>query len=268
MRQHNNLFGLDHRTIILTGGLGTMGVSLSKTLLMQGADIISADLSESPETEVWNPLLATATHTGGQIVYIQCDVTNEDSVAKAFEKAETAARHPIRGLVTLAGISGRCPAIDYPLSAFRKIIDVNVIGTFLCATAAARIFHRQMVSGSIVMFGSMSGTNVNRGVDTAAYNTSKSAVLQLARNLAAEWGNDGIHPAIRVNTVSPGYIIGPMTIPTLEQLQLKDLWEGGNMLGRLSTAEEHQSSVVFLLADGSSYVTGMDLRADGGHCAW
>ena len=111
--------------------------------------------------------------------------------------------------------------------------------------------------------------NHEQGVDTCAYNASKSGVLQLARSLASEWGNDGTHPPIRVNTVSPGYIVTPMTIPTFEALpELKEVWPAGNMLGRLSTVEEHQSSVVFLLADGSSYMTAADLRADAGHCAW
>jgi NAD(P)-dependent dehydrogenase (short-subunit alcohol dehydrogenase family) len=91
----------------------------------------------------------------------------------------------------------------------------------------------------------------------------------MARNLAAEWGNDGVHPPIRVNTISPGYIETPITIPTFNSVQgLKELWTGGNMLGRLSTVEEHQSSVLFLLGDGSSYMTASDLRADAGHCAW
>lgn len=60
-----------------------------------------------------------------------------------------------------------------------------------------------------------------------------------------------------------------VTIPTFEELpELQKTWPEGNMLGRMSTVGEHQSSVVFLLSDGSSYVTAMDLRADGGHCAW
>ena len=96
------------------------------------------------------------------MTYIACDVTNEESVAKTFAEAEAKSRFPIRGLVTCAGISGRCPAVDYPVSAFRKIMDINVTGTFLCATAAARIMHREEVSGSIVFFASMSGTNVNK----------------------------------------------------------------------------------------------------------
>lgn len=91
----------------------------------------------------------------------------------------------------------------------------------------------------------------------------------MARNLAAEWGNDGSHPPIRVNTLSPGYIETPITLPTVNSIPgLRDLWESGNMLGRLSTVEEHKASILFLLADGSSYVTGADLRADAGHCSW
>lgn len=129
--------------------------------------------------------------------------------------------------------------------------------------------HDQQVSGSIVMIASMSGTNVNKAVDTSAYNTSKSAALQLARSLAAEWGNDGGHAPIRVNTISPGYILTPITIPTFQEFpELQKIWPEGNMLGRMSTVEEHQSSVVFLLSDGSSYMTASDLRVDAGHCSW
>ncbi len=110
---------------------------------------------------------------------------------------------------------------------------------------------------------------MTQGVETAAYNSSKSAVLQLARNLASEWGSGSGHSPIRVNTISPGYILTPMTIPTFEALpELKTLWPEGNMLGRMSSVEEHQSSVVFLLADSSSYMTAADLRVDAGHCAW
>lgn len=72
-----------------------------------------------------------------------------------------------------------------------------------------------------------------------------------------------------MNTLSPGYILTPMTIPTFEEFpELQKIWPEGNMLGRMSTVEEHQSSVVFLLSDGSSYMTATDLRVDAGHCSW
>lgn len=76
-------------------------------------------------------------------------MTNEDSVTDAFAKVESNARYPLRGLVTLAGISGRSPAVEYPAAAFRKIMEVNVMGTFLCAQAAARVMQRQNVRGSM-----------------------------------------------------------------------------------------------------------------------
>ncbi|KAK5717235.1 hypothetical protein LTR15_009124 [Elasticomyces elasticus] len=270
----SDMFDLSSRTVVLTGGLGGLGTALTETLLLYGADVVSTDLADVPPADAWSydveaPLLRVAKQTGGRLAYISCNATSEQSVTETFERIEQDARHPIRGLVTLAGISGRSPAVDYERSAFQRIMDVNVTGTFLCAQAAARLMHKQMVAGSVVMFASMSATNVNKGVDTCAYNTSKSAVLQLARNLGAEWGNDGIHPPIRVNTISPGYIETPITMPTVNAIPgLRDLWEGGNMLGRLSTVHEHQASVLFLLADGSSYMTASDLRADAGHCAW
>lgn len=207
--------------------------------------------------------------SGRGLHYIACDVTSPESVYSAIEQASHVSPSPIRGLVTCAGISGRCPATSYLHDSFKHILDVNVTGTFLCAQAVARHMHERMISGSIILIASMSGTVANRGVETVAYNSSKAAVLQMARNLAAEWGNDGIHPPIRVNTVSPGYIQTPITMPTVNAIPgLKDLWEGGNMLGRLSEVKEHLSGIVYLLADGSSYVTGTDLRADAGHCSW
>jgi NAD(P)-dependent dehydrogenase (short-subunit alcohol dehydrogenase family) len=87
---------------------------------------------------------------------------DEASVDAAFEKADIESRFPLRGLVTCAGISGRSDAVDYPVDAFRRIIDVNLVGTFLCARAAARVFQKRMVRGSIVMLASMSGHVVNQ----------------------------------------------------------------------------------------------------------
>lgn len=80
----------------------------------------------------------------------------------AFEQAEPVCRYPLRGLVALAGISGRSSALEYNIDAFRKIMEVNVTGTFLCAQAAARMMRKNHVGGSIVLFASISGTVVNQ----------------------------------------------------------------------------------------------------------
>ena len=148
--------------LAVTGGLGSLGVALTKTLLQYGADVFSMDLAPSASNNIWDAISDVAGETNGRVTYISCDVTSEESVESSFLQAARASRFPIRGLVTCAGISGRRPAIKYPLDEFRKIMDINVTGTFLCARTAARIMHEHHVSGSIVMFASMSGTNVNK----------------------------------------------------------------------------------------------------------
>lgn len=104
-----------------------------------------------------------------------------------------------------------------------------------------------------------------QGLICAAYNSSKAAVIQLARNLAAEWGVHGI----RVNTISPGYIVTQMVEALFEQYpERRRDWPTQNMLGKLSMPNEYRGAGVFLISDASSFMTAADLRIDGGHCAW
>ena len=89
--------------------------------------------------------------------------------------------------------------------------------------------------------------------------------MQLGRNLAAEWGERGI----RVNTLSPGYIVTAMVEALFETYpERREKWASENMLGRLSAPHEYRGAAVFLLSDASSFMTGSDLRIDGGHAAW
>lgn len=98
-----------------------------------------------------------------------------------------------------------------------------------------------------------------------AYNASKAGVVQLARNLASEWGQY----RIRVNTISPGYIVTAMVKDLFVRFpERKEQWPKENMLGRLSDPKEYRGAAVFLLSDASSFMTGADLKMDGGHSAW
>ncbi len=97
------------------------------------------------------------------------------------------------------------------------------------------------------------------------YNASKAAVIQLGRNLAAEWGPH----AIRVNTISPGYIVTDMVRALFDRFPEREAeWPRQNMLGKLSAPEDYRGAAVFLLSDASRFMTGADLRIDGGHAAW
>jgi NAD(P)-dependent dehydrogenase (short-subunit alcohol dehydrogenase family) len=125
--------------------------------------------------------------------------------------------------------------------------------------------------GSICFIASMSGQVANKGLLCPVYNSSKAAVVQLARNLAMEWSRvqpDG-SGGIRVNCISPGHIVTPMVLKNFEeQPELKKKWEAENMMGRLSKPEEFKGAALYLLSDASSFMTGGNMVIDGGHTAW
>lgn len=194
--------------------------------------------------------------------------SDADKVIKAFATIKSSLKAPIRGLVACAGISENGPSTVFPADKFRNVLKVNVTGTFLVAQAIANELLDTQLSGSLVLIASMSGYVSNRGVDTAAYNSSKAAVHQLARSLAAEWGSRKGMPLIRVNTLSPGYIRTAISAESMNKPGMRDQWEGDNMLLRTSTVDEYRAPVLYLLGDGSSFMTGADLRVDGGHCSW
>jgi NAD(P)-dependent dehydrogenase (short-subunit alcohol dehydrogenase family) len=106
---------------------------------------------------------------------------------------------------------------------------------------------------------------ISQGLICPAYNASKAGVIQLGRNLASEWGMHNI----RVNTISPGYIVTAMVEELFVKYpERKADWPTQNMLGRLSKPAEYRGAAVFLISDASSFMTGADLKIDGGHSAW
>ena len=130
------------------------------------------------------------------------DVSNPDSVNAAI--AEVIADHgKIDHLVTSAGFTENFDAIEYPYDRLKKLWGVNVDGTYLFATGVARHLMERKSPGSMVMIGSMSGAIVNVPQPQAPYNAAKAAVRHLAASLAVEWA----HAGIRVNCISPGYML-------------------------------------------------------------
>lgn len=103
-----------------------------------------------------------AAANGTKAWYHQLNVTDADSVPRVFDTIRDELRSPLRGLVACAGISGECDACDYPIDAFRKILDVNINGTFLVTQAVAKEMHRANVTGSLVLIASMSGWVSNK----------------------------------------------------------------------------------------------------------
>jgi len=169
------------------------------------------------------------------------------------------------GLIAAAGIQQEMPALDYTPEDANRMFEVNITGAFMTSQAVAKQMIRFKNGGSIAIIASMSGTVANKGLICPAYNASKAGVIQLARNLASEWGRHGI----RVNTISPGYIVTAMVEELFNSFpERRTDWATQNMLGRLSKPSEYRGAAVFLVSEASTFMTGSDLRVDGGHSAW
>lgn len=190
-----------------------------------------------------------------------CDVSNPDSVNGAIE--EIIGKHgKIDNLVTSAGFTENYDAINYPYDRIKKLWGVNVDGTYLWATGVARHLMERQAHGSIVMIGSMSGAIVNVPQPQAPYNAAKAAVRHLASSLAVEWA----HAGVRVNCISPGYMLTALTRKILDDNpELANKWTSLIPQGKMGRPEDLMGAVTFLSSDASLYVTGADLRVDGGY---
>ncbi|KAI3397952.1 hypothetical protein diail_10028 [Diaporthe ilicicola] len=264
---HSALFSLSGKTIAITGGGRGVGITLAAAVLEAGGNVACLDILDNPAAEEWAAIEKTAKTSGLRLSYRRVDITDEENLSQTLDEIDREGQQagaPFYGAIACAGIQQKVPAIEYPKADFERMFSVNVTGTFLTAKHTARILIKNGVKGSIVMIASMSGDIANRGLTCSAYNSSKAAVQQLCRSVAQEWGQYGI----RVNTLSPGYIRTAMTDALLAtNPDLEKIWMAGALLGRLGAPEDFKAPAVFLLSQGSSFMTGADLRVDGGHCA-
>lgn len=257
-------FNLVDKVVLVSGAARGLGLVQAEALLEAGAIVYALDRLESPSPDFARVQKRATSELGTSLHYRQIDVREVEQLNAIVE--EIASTHGrLDGLIAAAGIQQETPALEYTAEDSNRMMSVNVTGCFMTAQAAAKQMIKFGNGGSIVMIASMSGTIANRGLICPAYNASKAAVIQLGRNLASEWGQYGI----RVNTISPGYIVTAMVEALFEKFpERKTEWPKHNMLGRLSSPEEYRGAAAFLISDASSFMTGSDLRMDGGHAAW
>ncbi|KAF9023338.1 NAD(P)-binding protein [Hymenopellis radicata] len=262
-----DLFSLTNRVAMITGGHRGIGLEIALAFAEAGAIVYCIDLPDTPDGN-WLKVQKFAGDLPGEpkgrLEYASADVTNQKTIwAVAQDIGNKEGRLDI--CVCSAGILRHADCLEYPAEEFQELMRVNVDGVLFSAQAAGRQMKHFNSPGSIILIASMSGTITNPHQPWVAYNTSKSAVLQMARSMACELG-----PAkIRVNTISPGYIYTDMTRAFLEpQPELMKLWQAQNPLGRLGAPGELRGVALWLASDASSFCTGSDIIVDGGQTAW
>ena len=267
----SELFSLKEKVAVVTGALGLIGKHHCNALAEAGASVIVCDLNEIESAKFASSLSSLA-------LGISADVTNKKSVLDLRDKI-LSKYGKIDILVNNAAINDKfedpLSALEesrfenYPVEMFRKSLDVNVTGMFLCA----QVLGTEMADrgyGSIINVASTYGIVApdqsiyknDNGEQTfyksAAYPVTKGAVISFTRFLAAYWGNKGV----RVNTLSPGGVKDNQ-----EEFFVKN-YSARTPLGRMAHPTDYKGALIFLASDASNYMTGANLIVDGGWTAW
>jgi NAD(P)-dependent dehydrogenase (short-subunit alcohol dehydrogenase family) len=240
------------RVAFVTGAASGIGLATARLLLAEGWKVAIADRDGAALDKA-----ALALDGGPRVLALPLDITDEAAVAQAVARAEEALGG-LDGIVNSAGIAADVPALDTKIDLFRRILDINVTGTFIVAQAGARIMKRRG-GGAIVNLASIAGLRGSKG--RSAYGASKGAVVTLTQVLA----NDLARDHIRVNAVAPGPIETPM-VKALHTDSDRTLWNRFIPMKRYGTTEEIAKAIAFLLdGEKASYITGEILAVDGGY---
>lgn len=237
--------------ILITGGASGIGLASARAALDRGWRVAIADLS----AEGLEAARATL-NAGDRVAAYTLDVADEAAVIACVNAAERDFG-PLDGLVNSAGIGRDLPALETSAEIFRKILEINLIGSFTVSREVVR--HMQARGhGAVVNIASVSGIAGSLG--RTAYGSSKAAVLQMTRVMAVEFATKGI----RVNAIAPGPIETPMA-RAIHGPEVRATWHATVPMDRYGAPEEIAGPVVFLLDPAqSSYITGQSLAVDGG----
>ena len=256
MSSARNLFGLDGRTVLVTGGSRGLGLQIAEALGDHGARILLSARKEEELKQAQAHLQAR----GIEADWFVADNARPES-AGALVDAALARMGRIDVLVNNAGASWGAPAEDHPLEAWDKVFDLNVRGLFYLSQQVGK---RSMIPngyGRIINVASIAGLRGNPPgtMRTIAYNTAKGAVVNFTRTLAGEWGPHGI----TVNALAPGFFPSNMTAGLLKQLGEKALI-GNAPLQRMGGNEDLKGAALLFASDAGRHITGQILAVDGG----
>lgn len=249
------LFRLDGKVALMTGGRGALAEAMGAALADLGCDLAFASRHEAECAQI---AAALASRFGTRAIGLRCDISREEEVEAAVaQTVEQLGKLDI--LINNAGASWWGLPEEIPLSGWRKVVDVNLTGTFLACRHAAR----HMIAGgggaiiNIASVGAFLSYTPDAG-QVVPYTTTKAAIVHLTRDLAAQWAGHGI----RVNAIAPGSVETGMTETLTEDIQQKLL--NGILLHRFGKPAEVAGVLAVLASEAGAFITGQTFIVDGG----
>ena len=254
------LFDLRGRSALITGGSRGLGLQIAEALGEMGARlVISARKGDELQAAA-----ARLQQQGVDAHWIAADASQPQEIARLTTESH---QHlgEIDILVNNAGATWGAPAEDHPLEAWDKVMNLNVRGVFLLTQAVGRASMIPRRSGRVINVASIAGLAGNPPgmMSTIAYNTSKGALVNFTRTLAAEWGKHGI----TVNALAPGFFPSKMTKSVISSFG-EDALARMAPLNRLGDDEDLKGAVVLFASDAGRHITGQVLAVDGGATAY
>ncbi len=247
---------LDRGVALVTGGASGIGLAAARLLLHEGWRVLVADLL----TENLDAARESLTPFGqDRVQFARLDVCDETEVVRVVTECDRAFG-PIRGLVNSAGIGRDVPFLETSTDLLRKLLEVNLVGTFVVAREVTKCM-RAHGGGAVVNIASVSGIKGNHG--RSAYGASKGGVITLTQVMAVELAAD----RIRVNAVAPGPIETPL-VKLMHTDESRSGWMRAVPQRRYAAPEEVAGTISYLLDEvRASFVTGQTICVDGGFTA-
>jgi NAD(P)-dependent dehydrogenase (short-subunit alcohol dehydrogenase family) len=249
------LFDLSGKTALVTGGSRGLGLQMSEALGEMGARVAITARKQGELDEA----AARLGKQGVEVLTVAGDLAKLEGIPGMVDKV-LARFGTIDILVNNAGATWGAPAEDYPPEGWAKVMNLNVNATFFLTQAVAKRCMIPKRSGKIVNIASVAGLGGTIHMQTVAYNTSKAALINLTRSLAAEWGKYDIN----VNAICPGFFPSKMSQGLLDTIAKRVIEK--TPLGRIGGDEDLKGAIVFLASEASRHVSGQYIAVDGGAC--
>lgn len=251
-----NYFDLTGQVAIVTGASTGLGFQMAKAFANQGANLVllarRMNLLEENARIIHEEF-------GVEVLPFACDITDTERVKEAV-KATMDKFGRVDILMNNAGTGAVANAEDITDEQFKKELDIDLFGTFVCS----REFGKEMIKaqyGRIINIASMYGLVGNMIVGSAPYHAAKGGVVNLTRALAAEWGKHGI----TVNSICPGYFYTDLTTETLDSDFFQAIAKRNIPIERYGKSGELDTCALFLASPASTYVNGQNIAVDGGY---